>query len=188
MRWCTAEPHQVDPRAARADPERSASIASVARAGEKIENPLTGEEILFVRTAAETDGELLELEDVWSRPGQRAPEHVHPEMEERWELLSGLAAFRIGGVERTATAGEVVVAPAGVPHLAWNAGEKPVVVRIQMRPALRWEQLVERLFALARSSHERGEERMPVAALAKLLGEYPRELALPPAPSEIPRA
>ena len=55
-----------------------------------IENPRTGERIEFeVRTP-----ELLVIDTVWTRPGHRAVEHVHPEMEECFEVIEGRAAFR----------------------------------------------------------------------------------------------
>jgi quercetin dioxygenase-like cupin family protein len=143
----------------------------VARAGQTVENAATGERLVFVRTAADTGGELVEMESTWTRPGRRTPEHVHPEAEETWEVLEGSAAFRIGGEERTAGPGEVVVAPAGVAHVAWNAGEDPARVRITLRPALRWEDFVERLFELSSSGQP---DR---AALAELAAEYSREVA-----------
>ena len=141
----------------------------MARAGQTIENPATGERITFVATAADTGGELLVMDDVWTRPGHRAPEHVHPEMEERWQVVAGRAAFRIGGEAIEAGPGEVVVAPPGTPHLAWNPGDGEVRLRIEMRPSLRWEEFVERLFALG------GDQ----AAGAALLREFGRELTLP---------
>jgi len=99
-----------------------------------IRNPRTGERIEFeVRTP-----EMLVMHSTWTRPGHRATEHVHPEMEERFEILDGKAAFRIGGTERTASAGEVVVVSPGAPHLAWNPTDGLVRLRITMRPALRW--------------------------------------------------
>jgi quercetin dioxygenase-like cupin family protein len=150
----------------------------MARAGEELLNPLTGERISFRRTARETGGELLELESHWTLAGHRAPAHVHPEMQERWQILAGTAGFRIEGVERTAAAGEVVVAPAGAAHVAWNAGPEPVHVLIQMRPALRWEAFVERLFELAGEAHAAGDRAPDPASLWELLSEFPREIAL----------
>ena len=141
----------------------------MARAGQTVENRATGERITFVRTAAETGGELLVMDDVWTRPGHRAPEHVHPEIEERWEIVSGRAAFRIAGAEREAGPGAVVVAAPGTPHLAWNPTDAAVRLRIEMRPALRWEEFVERLFAL-------GDD---TAAALALISEFPREIVLP---------
>lgn len=135
---------------------------------------------MFLNTSAHTDGELLEMDDLWTGPGHRAPEHVHPEMQESWEVVSGIASFRIGGVERIAGPGEVVIAAPGVPHEAWNPSAEPVHLRIQMRPALRWKEFVERLFALANEAHARGTDGPDPASLAELLREFPREIAIAP--------
>lgn len=48
----------------------------MARAGDELVNPITGERIVFRKTAAETAGRLLEMDDFWTQPGHRAPEHV----------------------------------------------------------------------------------------------------------------
>jgi quercetin dioxygenase-like cupin family protein len=134
----------------------------VAHAGQTVANPQTGERITFVSIA----DELLVMDDVWTRPGHRAPEHVHPEMEERWRVVSGRAAFRVGGEEIEAGPGDEVTAAAGTPHAAWNAADGEVRLRIEMRPALRWAEFTERLF--------RGD---PPSAL---LRDFSREVTLPP--------
>ncbi len=153
----------------------------MARTGDELVNPLSGERIVFLQTAADTEGRLLEMDDFWTRPGHRTLEHIHPEMQERWEVIAGRVCFRVAGVERIAGPGGVVIAPAGVPHVAWSLDATPVHLRIQMRPALCWEGFVERLFALVRDGHidERG---MPAPALmVELLQDFPRELAPAPA-------
>jgi quercetin dioxygenase-like cupin family protein len=125
-----------------------------------IENPRTGEQIEFeVRTP-----ELLVMHTVWTRPGHRAVEHIHPEMEERFHVLAGRAAVRIRGKERIAGPSEVVIVPPGTPHLAWNPTNGPVRLRISMQPALRWAEFTERLFA--------GESP------TSLLREFSREVSL----------
>ncbi len=108
-----------------------------------IQNPRTGEQIVF---EARTPERLVML-STWTRPGRRAAAHVHPEMEERYEVLEGTAAFRIAGRERTAAVGETVIVPPGTPHLAWNPTDALVQLRITMTPALRWAEFTERLFA-----------------------------------------
>jgi mannose-6-phosphate isomerase-like protein (cupin superfamily) len=133
---------------------------------DSIVNPLTGERIAFLRTAAETGGELLEMENVWTRAGHRTARHVHPGIEETWEVISGRAGFRIGDQELEAGPGEAVTAPPGTPHHAWNLSGAETRLRITMRPALRWEEFVVRLFA----DPERGLE---------LIREFPEEIALP---------
>ena len=108
-----------------------------------IENPHTGERIEFISESRE----LLVMEATWPRPGRRAPAHAHPGMEERWTVLKGRAAFRLGDEELEAGEGETVIAPAGVLHEAWNPDDAPARVRIEMRPALRWREFVERLLS-----------------------------------------
>ena len=47
-----------------------------------IENPCTGEQIEFeIRSR-----QLLVIHTAWTRPGRRAIAHVHPEMEETFEV------------------------------------------------------------------------------------------------------
>jgi quercetin dioxygenase-like cupin family protein len=157
------------------------TIALMARAGDELVNPITGERIVFRKTTSETAGRLLEMDDFWTQPGHRAPEHVHPEMQERWEVLAGTASFQIGGVERIAQPGEVVLAPPGVRHLAWNPTDEPVHLRIQMSPALGWEVFVERLFALASDGHRAQQGAPDPGLMLELLHEFPREIALVPA-------
>lgn len=126
-----------------------------------IENPRTGEQIEFVTD----DPAVLVMYSTWTRPGHRATEHVHPVMEERFEVLEGRASFLVDGQPRDAEAGDVVVVPPGVRHLAWNPTDGPVRLRLEMRPPLRWEEFTRRLFA--------GED--PIG----LLTEFSAEVVLP---------
>src|SRR3954463_10943037 len=144
----------------------------MARAGQTVENPATGERVTFVKTASDTGGELLVLELEWPRPGERAPEHVHPEAEERYEVVEGQAAFRIAGEPRTAGPGDVVKGPPGTPPLAWNPTSEPVRLKVEFRPALRWEEFVERLFALTPVTGPPDRAR-----IAAPLREFRREIA-----------
>ena len=109
----------------------------------RLENPRTGE---VVEVLSETP-DLLVMLVTWPRPGHRAMAHVHPGMEERWEVVRGRAAFDIDGVFTELDEGASIVAAAGQRHLAWNPTQSPVVLRIEMRPALRWTAFVRRLFA-----------------------------------------
>ena len=152
----------------------------MVRTPDQIVNPVTGERIVFVRTAADTGGELLEFDDFWTRPGHRAPEHVHPKMEESWEVFRGSPCFRIGQEEIRAVAGDLVVAPPGVAHMGWNAGDDEVYVRVRMRPALRWEDFMVKLFAMAEAG-QTDENGIPEPGLMmQLLTEFADEIAPPP--------
>ena len=117
------------------------------------------------------------MDNFWARADHQTPEHVHPAMEERWEVIAGSVLFEIGGVERTMGPGETLVAPPGTPHTARNIGEQPVHLRIQMRPALRWQEFVERLFTLSTRDDGDGTREIDADALAALVAEFDREIA-----------
>lgn len=129
--------------------------------GARVENPATGEVVEFIDETAE----LLRMRVRWTRPGHRASEHVHPNMEETWHVLDGSASFAIDGVRITAGAGAVVTAPPGRRHVAWNSGDGATELIIEMRPGLRWAEFTSRFFA--------GEN--PI----ELLEEYSSEVTLP---------
>ena len=83
----------------------------------------------------------------------------------------------MGGVERVDGAGEVIVAQAGAPHAAWNAGDDEVHVLVDFRPALRTERAFETLAGLARGGKTNGvgAPRNPLR-LALILREFEEEI------------
>jgi len=119
------------------------------QSGSTIENPVTGERIVFLKTSRETDGEAVVFETLVQPDGFVAAAHVHPKQEERFEVLSGSLGLKLGGEEIVAGRGEKVTIPAGTPHRFWNAGDEETRFRCEVRPALQFEQLLETMFALA---------------------------------------
>lgn len=163
----------------------------MARPGETIANPVTREQVTFIRTAAESRGEVLEL-DLILGPGGFVPAmHVHPRQEERFEVLAGTPCFRIGSDERSSRAGERLVVPPDTPHRFWNPGSLEARVRIELRPALRMEEVLEETARLGRDGklNRRGlPNPLRGAVLAR---EYAAEFAPAPDPrvlvSRLPR-
>jgi quercetin dioxygenase-like cupin family protein len=121
----------------------------VLKAGEVHENPVTGERgVIRVGTDA-TGGELLVV-DLYIRPGGAViGEHLHPAMEERFTMLRGRVGFRIAGREAIAEPGVQLIVSPGTPHDWWNAGPEEALVRIEMRPAARFEAMIRNAFGLA---------------------------------------
>ena len=78
----------------------------MAHAGQEIEGH-AGLRLRFVRTAAETDGEVLELEASYSGEGALPPEHLHPHQTERFEVLEG-TMLAIG--PRSSSSGSTAIA------------------------------------------------------------------------------
>jgi mannose-6-phosphate isomerase-like protein (cupin superfamily) len=119
------------------------------RTGDTIENPITGERVTFLATSADTDGEAVVIETVVQPHGFVAAAHVHPAQSERFAVETGTLGLKVGRKKVTLAAGEVVTVEAGNAHRFWNAGDEPVRFVCEVRPALRFEQLLETMFALA---------------------------------------
>jgi quercetin dioxygenase-like cupin family protein len=119
------------------------------RAGDTIENPVTGERIVFHKTSRETNGEAVVIEAFVRPTGFVAAAHVHPNQDERFQILSGTVGFRLGDQKVELGAGERVTVAAGTPHAFWNAGDDEAHFVCEVRPALQFEQLLETMFALA---------------------------------------
>lgn len=147
-----------------------------------IDNPVTGETIVFLKRAGDTDGQVLQMELLLKADGPRMLEHVHPRQEERIEVLSGTLRFRLGGEEQELGAGQALVLPPGVPHTLWNVGEGQARCLFDVRPALKTEAAFETLFGLAREG-KTNKQGMPNPLQGALLArEYETFLPRPPVP------
>jgi mannose-6-phosphate isomerase-like protein (cupin superfamily) len=118
-------------------------------AGDSIENPVTGERLVFRKTSRETGGQAVVVEAFVKPTGFVAAAHVHPNQEERFEILRGSVGFKIGRKKLVAGPGQRVSVPAGTPHKFWNAGDDEAHFVCEVRPALQFEQLIETMFSLA---------------------------------------
>jgi mannose-6-phosphate isomerase-like protein (cupin superfamily) len=119
------------------------------RAGDTLENPVTGERIVFRQTSRETNGEAVVIETYVQPDGFVAAAHVHPSQEERFEVLRGAVGFRVGRKTLVAGPGQRLTVPAGTAHRFWNAGDEVAHFVCEIRLALQFESLIETMFALA---------------------------------------
>jgi quercetin dioxygenase-like cupin family protein len=157
----------------------------MAKAGDILEHPVTGERIIFRKTAKDTGGELLQADVIMKPHGFVAAEHVHPRQEERFEVLSGSVQFRVNGVKREVHAGEITVVPPRTPHVWWNDSDHEAHVLVDVRPALRFEEFFETFFGLAQAGKVDRKTGLPNPfVLALVMREFNQEirLAQPPAP------
>jgi quercetin dioxygenase-like cupin family protein len=152
-----------------------------------IENAVSGERIVVVKTAAETGGELFAFE-LFLRPGARVPAaHAHPQQQERFTVLDGRVRFRLGTRARVAQAGESVTVTAGTSHSFANVGDDEAHLLVEVRPAMRMEDL---LATAAELSDAGGRPRRLPAPLdvALFLHEFRREVTAPLVPAALVRA
>jgi quercetin dioxygenase-like cupin family protein len=156
----------------------------MAHAGLILDNPVSGERFEFRRTAADTDGELLEFDLTLAADGHVPGAHVHPEQQERFVVHSGRVKFRLGTKKIVAGPGDVVVVPAGKVHAFKNVGGEEAKVRVQVTPALDMEQLFETTVALAEEGATNRKGMPKPLHLALFVRRYKREVRapFPPAP------
>jgi quercetin dioxygenase-like cupin family protein len=143
--------------------------------GDVLEIPGLGVRVEFRTTAAETGGELVEFDLVGRPKGFITLPHTHPLQSERHEVVEGRVWIRTGALERLLGPGEAVETPPGVEHRHGTAGEGPSRMRIQLRPALRFAEWLERVAEMDRDGDlAPGGWPKPVAA-AQLLLDFPGE-------------
>ena len=150
--------------------------------GDTLYNPVTKERMTFLKTAAETDGEytLIELR---AEPGAVvAAAHVHPAQTETFEILAGRFAATVDGETVEAGAGETLAIAPGQAHKWWNAAEDELVFRCEVRPALKFESLIETMFSLA-ADGKTSKKGMPnPLRLAVIANAHIDDVALPKIP------
>jgi quercetin dioxygenase-like cupin family protein len=121
----------------------------MVKAGEVYVNPVTGERAVIRIGTDETGGDRLVV-DLYIQPGGAVMgEHWHPAMEERFTMLRGRVGFRLAGRVAIAEPGVELVASAGTHHDWWNVGHEEALVRVEVRPAIRFEAMIRNAFGLA---------------------------------------
>lgn len=141
----------------------------MAHAGQEFHGP-DGYRLRLVRTAAETGGEVLEMEATYGGGGWMPPEHLHPRQAERFEVLEGAIRTIVGGAERRYGAGETFEVPAGTPHQM--TGDGPSRTRWEVRPALRTAEFFERLYG------DGPDSARAASSIADFLAEFSDEIRI----------
>lgn len=161
----------------------------MASPGDVISNPHRGERGIFRVTSAESEGKLVRIEAFIEPQGLGPVDHLHPGLEERFEILSGALLFRMDGQSRHVAKGEVVTVPPRTRHGFSNAGDEQAHLMVEFRPAGRAEELFEVGSELIQRVRV-GRSGFPVNPfrLAVLGWEFREELAMAGIPLAFQRA
>ena len=157
------------------------------RTGQTIENPVTGERIVFRQTAADTSGEAVVIETFVEPNGFVAAAHLHPGQDEHFEILAGQLEFKLGDRTIVAEPGERVFVPAGTAHRFENVGEETAHFVCEVRPALQFEQLIETMFTLAADGKTNGKGMPNPLRLAVIARHHFDDVRLPFPPAWMQR-
>lgn len=174
----------VEPTWTTGDGERPAE-------GRVISNPISGERIIIRQSGAQTGGRLLSF-DLFLPPGGHVPaRHVHPIQEERFTVVAGVMRFRLGRFGHRvilAYPGETVRVPAGTAHWFGNAGAQVAHACVEVRPALRMEELFEMTETIGRAGDARGAQFPRLTDLARVALAFQREVTVPDVPAFLVKA
>jgi mannose-6-phosphate isomerase-like protein (cupin superfamily) len=151
----------------------------MAHKGQVLVNPVSGERFTFGATASDTDGELLAFDLELTPDGAVPGPHVHPHQEERFEVVAGEMGFLKGARSVTARAGDTVVVPRGTIHRFKNVGGTKAHVRVEVRPALSMEALLETVVALACEGRTNGRGMPHPLDLALFMRAFEAEVRAP---------
>ncbi len=147
-----------------------------------------GERRLIIRrSGADTGGALLEMEARYPPNSPQPPAHYHPYQEEHFQVMSGTFRARIGGAERTYTAGESFTVPANRPHWMHNVGDREGRLLWQVRPALRTQAFLETLWGLEADGKTNAGGVPNLLHLAVILREYSDEFRASSPPFAVQR-
>jgi quercetin dioxygenase-like cupin family protein len=117
-----------------------------------IDDPVLSQRYQFRRLKDDDGGDVLQL-DCWIDPGGGVLlAHVHPAMEERFEVISGQVTFTAGRKKITKGPGEgVVVVPPGTRHGYRNSGKELAQMRCEARPPSSLQEFLQDAAGLGRA-------------------------------------
>jgi len=154
----------------------------MAKSGDVIDNPLTGEQFIVSKATGETSGELLEGVMVFAPRAAGPMPHVHPIIEERVKVVAGTLKVKIDGEERTLQTGDEAIIKPGSAHALWNEGDDEIRFEVQASPALKLETFIETIFGLARDGKTNKKGMPNPLQAAVLISEYSEEMQLADVP------
>jgi len=126
---------------------------------------LGGDQLTVKVSSADTGGAFTLLETI-APPSAGPPLHVHTRESETFFVLDGQFKFVVGDQTIQAAAGEVLVAPPGIPHRFQNVGESSGRLLICCQPG-GFEHFMEGLDQLSRDAEP---DMQAVATLAAQFG------------------
>jgi len=144
----------------------------MAKPGETIINTVTGETLIFQKTAAMTGGELLEFR-LELEPGSTVPmKHVHTEQDEIFEVITGIVNVEIGNTRQVIKPGEKVLMNKGIPHRWWNNEAVTSELIVSFKPAANTEDFFMEMFRLASTGKTKPNGAPTFLQAARMCGKY----------------
>jgi len=151
-----------------------------------VHDPVLRQRLRFERTVE--DGRDTLLVETWVDSGGGVTPHIHPAMEERFEVLEGRVSFLSGKEWVTKGPGESALVPAGVRHAYRNESDTEAHMVCHATPPSTLQEFLEDASAMSRAGliTRQGLPKGPGALVrAAVLVESYRDMAVllfPPLP------
>lgn len=149
----------------------------VSRNGDFYENRITGEFVVVLRGDEDAAAGESAIAHLTVKPhGAVVGEHMHPQITERFVVISGTLGTRVNGVERNLQAGEEATAAPDVAHDWWNAGDEEASVLVEVagpqEQKPRFEAMIATIFGLANDGRTNAKGLPGPLQLALIAQEY----------------
>jgi quercetin dioxygenase-like cupin family protein len=136
--------------------------------GKILHNKITGQEIRFIETAAQTGGEFLRMQSVYRSASKEPVPHYHPQQEEDFEVLEGRLCVRIHGQVLVLQKGDRLHIPRNTVHSMWNASGAYTAFSWKVSPALETEYFLETAVGLVTEGRTNAKGIPPLLQAALL--------------------
>ena len=137
-----------------------------------IRNTRSGQDIIFIQTAKDTNGKLLEMEASW-RPGSVPPPmHYHPYQLEEFMVLEGELSVKMDGKVKVYFPGDIFSIPPCKAHSIWNNSHQKTVINWKVKPAMTTEYFLETGIGLANDGKVDGNGMPNLLQVALLANRY----------------
>lgn len=143
-----------------------------------VSNPKTGQDIRFIKTSKDTNGEILEMESTYHAHSKEPAAHYHPYQEEDFVVVSGELTVSIHGKLKVLRQGDRLNIPPNTVHAMWNRSENVTVVNWKVQPAMNTEFLLEMINGLARDGETNAEGMPGILQVALMVNNFTDEFRL----------
>ncbi|WP_338877392.1 cupin domain-containing protein (plasmid) [Spirosoma sp. SC4-14] len=132
-----------------------------------IRNAKTGQEIMFLHTAQNTDGQFLGMYATFQPQPKPTVLYCLPQQTVDFDVLSGELTILLKGKYKHLISGQAITIAANQPHALWNGSTQQTTINCRVRPALNTEYLLETVIGIAsaEADNRKGISRMLQIAL-----------------------
>lgn len=113
--------------------------------------PVVRQTVFITPASVETNGEVSRIELTFEGDQVGPLTHIHPGQRERYYVSDGELTVKLDGKRTVLGAGDEIEVPIGAAHTFANRSERPVSFIAEHRPALRFEEYLRVVHALATS-------------------------------------